>query len=71
MHHHRTLHLIVLRGTAKLNLNGKDVFLHENESYFVPKSTSYSIQNVGKLPLELIEVQSGEYLGDDDEEVLE
>ncbi len=71
MHHHRTLHLIVLRGTARLTLNGEETFIHENESYFVPKSTPYSIENVGKLPLELIEVQSGEYLGADDEELLE
>lgn len=70
-HHHRTMHLVVLKGTAKLSVGGETVFLHENESYFVPKSTPYGIENVGRVPLELIEVQSGEYLGTDDEEVLE
>ncbi len=71
MHHHRTMHLVVLKGTAKLRLRSDSSFLHENESIFVPKSTPYSIENVGKVPLELIEVQSGEYLGTDDEELLE
>ncbi|WP_461830027.1 mannose-1-phosphate guanylyltransferase/mannose-6-phosphate isomerase [Aquifex sp.] len=71
MHHHRTVHFIVLRGTAKVKINGSERYYHENESFFVPKSTPYKIINVGRIPLELIEVQSGEYLGEDDVETLE
>ena len=71
MHHHRTVHFIVLKGTAKVKINGLEKYYHENESFFVPKSTPYKIINVGKIPLELIEVQSGEYLGEDDVEALE
>ena len=71
MHHHRTVHFIVLRGTAKVKIDSSEKYYHENESFFVPKSTPYKIINVGKIPLELIEVQSGEYLGEDDVETLE
>ncbi len=71
LHHHRTQHWIVLRGTAKIVVGKEEKFLHENESFFVPKSIPYSIENVGKIPLELIEVQSGEYLMEDDQIELE
>ncbi|NPA33219.1 MAG: mannose-1-phosphate guanylyltransferase/mannose-6-phosphate isomerase [Aquificae bacterium] len=71
MHHHRTVHFIVLRGTAKVRVNDGEKFYHENESFFIPKSTPYKIVNVGKIPLEMIEVRSGEYLGEDDVETLE
>lgn len=71
MHHHRTVHFIVLRGTAKVKINSDERYYHENESFFVSKSTPYKIINVGRIPLELIEVQSGEYLGEDDVETLE
>ena len=70
MHHHRTKHWIVLRGTAKVTLENRNFFVHENESFFVKKSQPYSIENVGKIPLEMIEVQSGEYLGEDDVEFI-
>ncbi|MDQ7039048.1 MAG: mannose-1-phosphate guanylyltransferase/mannose-6-phosphate isomerase [Aquificota bacterium] len=70
MHHHRTKHWIVLRGTAKVTLEAKTFFVHENESFFVRKSQPYRIENVGKIPLEMIEVQSGEYLGEDDVELI-
>ncbi len=68
MHHHRTKHWIVLKGTAKVTLEGKTFFVHENESFFVKRSQPYKIENIGKIPLEMIEVQSGEYLGEDDTE---
>ncbi len=66
MHHHRTKHWIVLKGTAKVKLENKENFVHENESFFIPRSTPYKIENVGKIDLELIEIQSGEYLEEDD-----
>ncbi|NPB07935.1 MAG: mannose-1-phosphate guanylyltransferase/mannose-6-phosphate isomerase [Aquificae bacterium] len=71
MHHHRTVHFIILRGTAKVVIGERESFFHENESFFIPKSTPYKIVNVGRIPLEVIEVQSGEYLGEDDVETLE
>jgi len=71
MHHHRTVHFVILKGTAKVKIGEEEEFIHENESFFVPKSTPYKIINVGKIPLEMIEVQSGEYLGEDDVETLE
>lgn len=66
LHHHRTQHWIVLRGTAKVRIGNEERFFHENESFFVPKSVPYSIENVGRIPLEMLEVQSGEYLMEDD-----
>jgi len=70
LHHHMTKHWIVLKGTAKVEVNSKTFYVHENESFFVKKSEPYTIENVGKIPLELIEVRSGEYLMDDDVEYL-
>jgi mannose-1-phosphate guanylyltransferase/mannose-6-phosphate isomerase len=70
MHHHRTKHWIVLRGTARVTLGERSFFVHENESFLVKKSQPYRIENVGKIPLEMIEVQSGEYMGEDDVEFL-
>ncbi len=66
MHHHRTEHWIVLRGTAKVFIDDKEYFFHENESFFVPKSTWHYIENPGIIDLEMLEVQSGEYLEEDD-----
>lgn len=66
MHHHRSEHWIVVKGVAKVT-NGDSVKLvHENESTFVPKSVKHRLENPGKVPLELIEVQNGEYVGEDD-----
>jgi len=66
MHHHRSEHWIVVQGTAKVTIGDRDVFTHENESVYVPKSTPHRLENPGKVPLELIEVQNGEYVGEDD-----
>ncbi len=66
LHYHRSEHWIVVRGTAKVTLDDKESLLHENESLFVPKSTMHRLENPGKVPLELIEVQVGEYVGEDD-----
>ncbi|OAG28273.1 mannose-1-phosphate guanylyltransferase/mannose-6-phosphate isomerase [Thermodesulfatator autotrophicus] len=66
MHYHRSEHWVVVRGTARVQIDDEEYFLHENESVFVPKSTKHRLENPGKIPLEIIEVQNGEYLGEDD-----
>lgn len=66
MHHHRAEHWIVVKGTAKVT-NGKNVFLlEENQSTYIPIGVKHRLENPGKTDLELIEVQSGGYLGEDD-----
>ena len=70
-HRHRAEHWVVVAGLAKVT-NGSNTFLlHENESTFIPKGTVHSLENPGTLPLEVIEVQSGDYFGEDDIERLE
>ncbi len=66
MHYHRSEHWIVVQGTAKVKIGDKEFFIHENESVYVPKTTPHYLENPGKVPLILIEVQVGEYLGEDD-----
>ncbi len=66
MHLHRSEHWVVVRGTAKVTIGEKEIFIHENESAYVPKSTIHRLENPGKVPLEMIEVQNGEYVGEDD-----
>lgn len=66
MHHHRAEHWIVVKGTARV-LRGEEVFLlSENESTYIPIGIKHRLENPGKIPLEIIEVQSGSYLGEDD-----
>ena len=66
MHHHRAEHWVVVSGTARIT-KGDDVFvLSENESTFIPLGVTHRLENPGVIPLELIEVQSGSYLGEDD-----
>ncbi len=66
MHHHRSEHWVVIKGTAKVTV-GEDVhYVHENESIYIPKSTLHRLENPGKIELEIIEVQNGEYLSEDD-----
>jgi len=65
-HHHRTEHWVVVRGTALAVIGGKEIYVHEGESTFIPKSTPHRLVNPGKIPLEIIEVQNGEYVGEDD-----
>ena len=66
MHHHRSEHWIVVQGTAKI-VNGEQVvYLEENQSTYVPKTTRHRLENPGKVPLHLIEVQMGPYLEEDD-----
>ena len=66
MHHHRSEHWVVVTGTAKVTNGDKTFLLSENESTYIPAGVIHSLENPGKLPLELIEVQSGSYLGEDD-----
>jgi mannose-1-phosphate guanylyltransferase/mannose-6-phosphate isomerase len=66
MHHHRAEHWIVVQGTARITRNGETFLLAENESTYIPIGATHRIENPGKVPLHIIEVQSGSYLGEDD-----
>ncbi|MFZ5998484.1 MAG: mannose-1-phosphate guanylyltransferase/mannose-6-phosphate isomerase [Nitrospirota bacterium] len=66
MHYHRSEHWVVVTGAAKVTIGDKEIFVHENESAYVPKSTLHRLENPGRVPLEIIEVQNGEYVGEDD-----
>jgi mannose-1-phosphate guanylyltransferase/mannose-6-phosphate isomerase len=66
MHHHRAEHWVVVRGTARVQIDNRTEILHENESVFVPSGSQHRLENPGKIDLELIEVQTGSYLGEDD-----
>ncbi|MFA6433332.1 MAG: mannose-1-phosphate guanylyltransferase/mannose-6-phosphate isomerase [Elusimicrobiales bacterium] len=66
LHYHRSEHWIVVKGAAKVTIGEKTSIVHENESTYVPKSMGHRLENPGKVPLELIEVQNGEYVGEDD-----
>lgn len=66
MHHHRAEHWVVVSGTARVTNGDKTFLVTENESTFIPIGEVHALENPGKIPLELIEVQSGSYLGEDD-----
>ena len=66
MHHHRAEHWIVVSGTAKVTRGEESFLVSENESTFIPLGTTHRLENPGRVPLEMIEVQSGSYLGEDD-----
>ncbi len=66
MHHHRAEHWIVVSGTAKVTLDDKEILLGENQSTYISLGQTHRLENPGKIPLHLIEVQSGSYLGEDD-----
>ncbi len=66
LHYHRSEHWIAIGGTAKVTIGGQEQMVHENESVFVPPSTKHRLENPGKVPLEMIEVQNGKYLEEDD-----
>ena len=66
MHHHRAEHWIVVNGTASVEINEKKIILHENQSTYIPLGSKHRLSNPGKIPLKLIEVQSGSYVGEDD-----
>lgn len=66
MHHHRAEHWIVVQGTAQVRCGEKTMLLSENQSTYIPLGEVHQLSNPGKFPLEIIEVQSGSYLGEDD-----
>jgi mannose-1-phosphate guanylyltransferase/mannose-6-phosphate isomerase len=66
MHYHRSEHWIVTGGTAQVTLGDEVKLVHENESIFIPLSTKHRLENPGRIPLEIIEVQNGKYLEEDD-----
>ena len=66
MHHHRAEHWIVVQGTARITKGDEVFMLSENQSTYIPLGVTHRLENPGKIPLELIEVQSGSYLGEDD-----
>ena len=70
-HRHRSEHWVVVRGTAEVTIEQDVKSVHENESIYVPLGTVHRLANKGKIPLELIEVQTGSYLGEDDIERIE
>lgn len=65
-HHHRAEHWVVVNGTAKVECGEKTMLLHENQSSYIPLGEVHRLSNPGMIPLEIIEVQSGDYLGEDD-----
>jgi mannose-1-phosphate guanylyltransferase len=66
MHHHRAEHWIVVSGTAKVTIGEKEFLMTENQSTYIPVGHVHCLENPGVIPLELVEVQSGSYLGEDD-----
>jgi mannose-6-phosphate isomerase-like protein (cupin superfamily) len=66
MHHHRAEHWVVVSGTAKVRIGEQEQLVSENQSVYIPLGVVHSLENPGKMPLHLIEVQSGSYLGEDD-----
>mgnify|MGYP006235222163 CR=1 FL=1 len=66
MHHHRSEHWIIVNGLAKVEIDGKISILKKNESTYIPNNAKHRLSNVGTSILILIEVQSGDYLGEDD-----
>jgi len=66
LHHHRAEHWVVVRGTALVTRGDEQFLLSENESTYIPLGTRHRLENPGKVPLEIIEIQSGTYLGEDD-----
>jgi mannose-1-phosphate guanylyltransferase/mannose-6-phosphate isomerase len=64
--HHRSEHWIVVRGTAQVTVDELFKTVHENESIYIPIGAVHRLENPGRIPLELIEVQTGSYLGEDD-----
>ncbi len=66
MHHHRAEHWVVVSGSARVHVGDKSILLTENQSTYIPLGVTHSLENPGKIPLNIIEVQTGAYLGEDD-----
>ena len=71
MHYHRAEHWVVVSGAARVTKGDEQFYLYENQSAYVPTGSRHRLENPGKVPLEIIEVQSGSYLGEDDIERFE
>jgi len=65
-HHHRSEHWIVVEGTAKVTIDDREELVCENQSVYIPLGAVHRMENPGKVPMALIEVQTGSYLGEDD-----
>jgi mannose-1-phosphate guanylyltransferase/mannose-1-phosphate guanylyltransferase/mannose-6-phosphate isomerase len=65
-HHHRAEHWVVVEGAALVTRGDEQLYVYENQSVYIPMGTVHRLENPGKLPLIIIEVQSGSYLGEDD-----
>ena len=65
-HLHRAEHWVVVEGTALVEVEGKETTIHENQSTYIPLGAKHRLSNPGKIPLKIIEVQSGSYVGEDD-----
>ena len=70
-HHHRTEHWVVVEGTAMVQVDDNTQVVHENQSTYIPIGSKHRLSNPGKIPLRIIEVQSGSYLEEDDIERFE
>ena len=66
MHHHRAEHWVVVKGTARVTCGEREFLITEDQSTYIPLGQVHRLENPGMVPLELIEVQSGAYLGEDD-----
>ena len=66
LHNHRSEHWVVVNGTAKVEIDNKEFILQENQSSYIPIGSKHRLSNPGQIPLKLIEIQSGSYLGEDD-----
>ena len=65
-HHHRAEHWVVVEGTAKVEVDGKETLIYENQSTYIPLGAVHRLSNPGRVPLRIVEVSSGAYLGEDD-----
>jgi mannose-1-phosphate guanylyltransferase/mannose-6-phosphate isomerase len=66
MHHHRAEHWVVVKGTARVTRGAEQFLLTENQSTYIPLGVTHRLENPGLVPLDIIEIQSGAYLGEDD-----
>ncbi|WP_353929574.1 phosphomannose isomerase type II C-terminal cupin domain [Okeanomitos corallinicola TIOX110] len=66
IHYHRHEHWVVVSGVAKVTCNDEEIFLNRNQSTYVPAASLHKVENPGSIPLIILEIQNGEYLGEDD-----
>jgi mannose-6-phosphate isomerase len=66
IHYHRHEHWVVVSGVAKVTCGEEEIFLNRNQSTYVPAATLHKVENPGSIPLVILEIQNGEYLGEDD-----